>query len=274
MSVVMTVFNGEEYLNESLRSLLNQVMEDWDLVVVENGSSDSTAEILSKYTDPRIRVINLAENIGRTPALNVAVVNASAEYVAVLDADDLSHPLRLKQQIEFLDAHPDIGLVGSWAEFIDEVGSFVSLKKGPISHQEIVQAMATRNPIVHSTVMFRRDLMSRIGGYDETLVYAQDFGMLLEFARISRIAIIPEILCSWRMLNNSLTYAAESMINRARDEADLFTRVPKMVSLSPISRILNYKQQILTRLILSLCFARKRQFKNSINSLIFGIRED
>ena len=117
-------------------------MEDWDLVVVENGSSDSTGEVLSKYTDPRIRVINLPENIGRTPALNVAVVNASAEYVAVLDADDLSHPLRLKQQIEFLDAHPDVGLVGSWAEFIDEVGLFVSLKKGPISHQEIVQAMA------------------------------------------------------------------------------------------------------------------------------------
>ena len=274
MSVVMTVFNGEEYLNESLRSLLNQVMEDWDLVVVENGSSDSTAEILSKYTDPRIRVINLPENIGRTPALNVAVVNASAEYVAVLDADDLSHPLRLKQQIEFLDAHPDVGLVGSWAEFIDEVGLFVSLKKSPISHQEIVQAMATRNPIVHSTTMFRRDLMSRIGGYDETLVYAQDFGMLLEFARISRIAVIPEILCSWRMLNNSMTYAVESTIIRARDEADLFARVPKMVSLSPTSRMLNYKQQILTRLILSLCFARKRQFKYSINSLIFGILEN
>ena len=274
MSVVMTVFNGEKYLNESLRSLLNQVMEDWDLVVVENGSSDSTAEILSKYTDPRIRVINLPENIGRTPALNVAVVNASAEYVAVLDADDLSHPLRLKQQIEFLDAHPDVGLVGSWAEFIDEVGLFVSLKKSPISHQEIVQAMATRNPIVHSTTMFRRDLMSRIGGYDETLVYAQDFGMLLEFARISRIAVIPEILCSWRMLNNSMTYAVESTIIRARDEADLFARVPKMVSLSPTSRMLNYKQQILTRLILSLCFARKRQFKYSINSLIFGIREN
>ena len=274
MSVVMTVFNAEKHLNESLRSLSNQVMEDWDLVVVENGSSDSTAEILSKYTDPRIRVINLPKNIGRTPALNVAVVSASAEYVAVLDADDLSHPLRLKQQIEFLDAHPDVGLVGSWAEFIDEVGSFVSLKKGPTSHQEIVQAMATRNPIVHSTVMFRRDLMKRIGGYDETLVYAQDFGMLLEFARISRIAIIPEILCSWRMLNNSMTYAVESMINRARDEADLFARVPKMVSLSPISRILNYKQQIATRLILSLCFAKKRQFKYSINSLIFGIREN
>jgi GT2 family glycosyltransferase len=270
----MTVFNGEKYLNESLRSLSNQAMEDWDLVVVENGSSDSTAEILSKYTDPRIRVINLPENIGRTPALNMAVVNASAKYVAVLDADDLSHPLRLKHQIEFLDAHPDVGLVGSWAEFIDEVGLFVSLKKGPISHQEIVQAMATRNPIVHSSAMFRRDLMGRIGGYDETLVYAQDFGMLLEFARISRIAVIPEILCSWRKLNNGMTYAIESTIIRARDEADLFARVPKMVPLTPTSRMLNYKQQILTRLILSLCFARKRQFKYSINSLIFGILEN
>ena len=274
VAVVMTVFNGEKYLNESLQSLLRQDLENWELIVIDNGSTDSTSKILQNYSDPRIRIIYLNDHIGRTPALNLAVKNASTEYLAVLDADDLSHPLRLKRQVEYLDSYQDVGLVGTWTEFIDEMGSVVSYKKGPTSHQEIVQVMATRNPIVHSSVMFRRALMGLVGGYDETLAYAQDFGMLLEFARISRIEIIPEILCSWRISNNSVTYAVESTIVRARDEVDLFARVPKMVSLSPISRILNYKQQILTRLILSLCLARNRQFKYSISALIFGIQKN
>ena len=274
VAVVMTVFNGEKYLNESLQSLLRQDLENWELIVIDNGSTDSTSKILQNYSDPRIRIIYLNDHIGRTPALNLAVKNASTEYLAVLDADDLSHPLRLKRQVEYLDSYQDVGLVGAWTEFIDEMGSVVSYKKGPTSHQEIVQVMATRNPIVHSSVMFRRALMGLVGGYDETLAYAQDFGMLLEFARISRIEIIPEILCSWRISNNSVTYAVESTIVRARDEVDLFARVPKMVSLSPISRILNYKQQILTRLILSLCLARNRQFKYSISALIFGIQKN
>ena len=246
VAVVMTVFNGEKYLSESLQSLLRQDLENWELIVIDDGSTDSTSKILQNYSDPRIRIIYLNDHIGRTPALNLAVKNASTEYLAVLDADDLSHPLRLKRQVEYLDSYQDVGLVGAWTEFIDEMGSVVSYKKGPTSHQEIVQVMATRNPIVHSSVMFRRALMGLVGGYDETLAYAQDFGMLLEFARISRIEIIPEILCSWRISNNSMTYAVESTIVRARDEVDLFARVPKMVSLSPISRILNYKQQILT----------------------------
>ena len=274
VAVVMTVFNGEKYLNESLQSLLRQDLENWELIVIDDGSTDSTSKILQNYSDPRIRIIYLNDHIGRTPALNLAVKNASTEYLAVLDADDLSHPLRLKRQVEYLDSYQDVGLVGAWTEFIDEMGSVVSYKKGPTSHQEIVQVMATRNPIVHSSVMFRRALMGLVGGYDETLAYAQDFGMLLEFARISRIEIIPEILCSWRISNNSMTYAVESTIVRARDEVDLFARVPKMVSLSPISRILNYKQQILTRLILSLCLARNRQFKYSISALIFGIQKN
>ena len=274
VAVVMTVFNGEKYLSESLQSLLRQDLENWELIVIDDGSTDSTSKILQNYSDPRIRIIYLNDHIGRTPALNLAVKNASTEYLAVLDADDLSHPLRLKRQVEYLDSYQDVGLVGAWTEFIDEMGSVVSYKKGPTSHQEIVQVMATRNPIVHSSVMFRRALMGLVGGYDETLAYAQDFGMLLEFARISRIEIIPEILCSWRISNNSMTYAVESTIVRARDEVDLFARVPKMVSLSPISRILNYKQQILTRLILSLCLARNRQFKYSISALIFGIQKN
>lgn len=267
MSVVMTVFNGEKYLDVSLQSLLNQVMVNWELTVVENGSTDSTAEILRNYSDPRIQVIYLRDNIGRTPALNLAVMNVSTEYVAILDADDISHPLRLKRQVDFLNLNPMVGLVGTWSEFIDQFGTVTSRKSSPLQQNKIVESMMVRNPLVHSSIMYRRTLFSVVGGYNEHYIYAQDFDLLIKFAKISELAIIPEYLCAWRKTNSSMSADPLMRIIRSREDVMLFNTVTEISKTSYYAKLNNILKQIVCRLILFAHLIADKQFLQGIEVL-------
>ena len=120
VSVIMTIYNAGPYLKEAIDSIVAQTFDDWELIAIENGSLDESPAILTGYKDGRIRVFALPKNIGRTPALRYALQQAQGEYIAVLDADDVSHPERLKKQAAYLDQHLEVGLVGSWAEQINE----------------------------------------------------------------------------------------------------------------------------------------------------------
>jgi glycosyltransferase involved in cell wall biosynthesis len=122
VSVVMSVYNGEKYLCEAIDSILNQTFENFEFLIVNDGSTDRTLEILQSYRDPRIKVINNERNIGLTASLNKGLKIAKGEYVARMDADDVSFPHRLEQQKAFLDRNPRVAMVGSWAEVIDESG--------------------------------------------------------------------------------------------------------------------------------------------------------
>ena len=184
ISVLMTVFNAEPYLQESLVSLLNQDFTDWELVVIENGSSDGSGKILRSFSDKRIKATHLTENIGRTEALNLALKKSNSEYIAILDADDISMGSRFTKQYKKLESDEAIGLVGSWTQFIDSNGQNLYVKVGPELHDEIVKLFATRNPFVHSSVMFRRNIALAIGGYDINYKYAQDFDLILKIASI------------------------------------------------------------------------------------------
>ena len=105
VSVLMTIYNAEPYLKEAIDSIVAQTFGEWELIAIENGSSDGSRAILDSYQDERIRCFCLPENIGRTPALRYAFEQAGGEYIAVLDADDVSHPERFKKQVEYLDQH-------------------------------------------------------------------------------------------------------------------------------------------------------------------------
>ncbi|MDE2223595.1 MAG: glycosyltransferase family 2 protein, partial [Candidatus Omnitrophica bacterium] len=122
VSVLMTIYNAAPFLQESIDSLLTQSFQNWELIAVENGSTDTSAEILAGYKDPRIRVFHFSQNMGRTLALIQALGQSRGEYVAILDADDVAHPLRFARQVEFLDNDPETVLVGSWVQHIDEKG--------------------------------------------------------------------------------------------------------------------------------------------------------
>ena len=270
ISVLMTVFNAESYLQESLVSLLNQDFTDWELIVIENGSSDGSGKTLRSFSDKRIKATYLTENIGRTEALNLALNKSNSEYIAILDADDISMSSRFTTQYKKLESDANIGLVGSWTQFIDSKGQNLYVKEGPEQHVEIVRLFATRNPFVHSSVMFRRNIALAIGGYDISYKYAQDFDLILKIASISRVEIIPEVLCAWRSVETSQTYAPESLVVRARDEYQLFRKIRLFHDLNKADRLANFKQILITRLLFAKALAQSGKWVKALKVATFG----
>jgi len=136
VTVLMPVYNGERYLNEAVDSILGQTFTDFEFLIIDDASTDKTPEILRSYDDPRIRVVTNEENLGLSKSLNKGLALARGEFIARMDADDVSYPYRLQVQHEFMTQHPGAGVIGSWAEYIDRKGEIVHRYRAPIFPEE------------------------------------------------------------------------------------------------------------------------------------------
>jgi len=205
VSILMTIYNAAPFLRESIDSLLAQDYQDWELIAVENGSTDQSAAILAQYKDPRIKVFSLQKNIGRTPALRYAFDQVQGEYTAVLDADDIAAPERLSVQVSFLDQHKEVVLVGSWALQIDEQSRVFDKWEPPAKAEDLYTCLAWINPFVHSSCMFRHAAAVSAGGYPQEYIYAQDFALILALAQKGKLGMIPEYLCRLRVFSRNMS---------------------------------------------------------------------
>jgi glycosyltransferase involved in cell wall biosynthesis len=176
VTVLIAVRDGLPWLTDAIESVLAQTYSDFELLLVDDASSDGTAEAAEAYGDRRIRVLRNERNLGQVPSLNRGLREAQGEYVARLDADDVCLPERLERQVAVLDADPALALVGTWLDVVDERGRLWGRLRGHVrDFPEFVFAiLADRYPWGHPSVMFRRDLVLRLGGYDETLAPAED----------------------------------------------------------------------------------------------------
>jgi len=217
LSIIMTVRNGERYLNQAILSLLGQTYGDFELIVVNDGSTDNSLELVKSFVDARLCVISFDEPIGRTPALNAAFISAQGDLVAVQDADDFSLSDRLQKQVSFLHGRPEITLVGTWAEYISEDGKFVDVYRTPAAHSDIIQASWQFNPFPHSTVMYRREPVVNMGGYPSDFIYAQDFALWLRIMRRYQTANIPEMLVKIRVHPDQMGQAQEHSVTRDKE---------------------------------------------------------
>ncbi|HYS17505.1 MAG TPA: glycosyltransferase [Candidatus Binatia bacterium] len=215
VSVVMTVYNGEPWLVEAVDSVLSQRFEDLELIVVDDGSSDGTPEILRRRADPRLTVVQQGQT-GQTPALNRALRLARAPLVARMDADDVALPDRLARQVAFLGAHPSVGLLGTGCHEISPSGEVLSTLVPPVDDRTIRRTLIRRNPFVHSSVMFRRTALHAAGPYDEGFVVAQDYDLWLRMSRVTALANLPEPLVLRRRAPGQLSSARDT--TRIRDE--------------------------------------------------------
>ena len=198
ISVVMSVYNAEKYLREALDSILNQVFTDFEFIIIDDGSTDRTTEILDSYTDPQIIRLKNEKNIGLAAALNKGIAIARGEYIARMDADDVSLPKRFDQQIQYLTNHPNIGIVGTWVKRIDEDGNEIELFKPPTSADLIKWSLLFDNCLYHSSVMIRRTVLEQIGNYCSTSLFAQDYELWLRASCDVEIVNLGEILHSGR----------------------------------------------------------------------------
>lgn len=199
VSVLMSVHNGVPWVRDAVASVLAQTARDIELIVVDDGSTDSTPAVLAAIRDPRLRVYR-EPHAGLTRSLNRALRLATAPLVARLDADDFALPERLERQRAFLEAHPEVGVLGTGAREVDAAGREVGRVRPPEDDATIRRVLIRANPFVHSSVVMRRNALERVGGYDESLPVAQDYDLWMRMSRVTRLANLPEPLVVRRLL--------------------------------------------------------------------------
>lgn len=205
VSILMPIRDEERFLATALRSLTAQTFKDWELVAVDDGSTDDTPRILADAAgfDPRIRVIT-SEGQGLVPALNTGLAACRAPLVARMDGDDISHSVRLAEQVAFLAAHDTVGLVAcSFRHFPrQEVGMgmvrYEQWQNQLVTHEAILADLFVESPFVHPSVMFRRQAVEAIGGYRD-MGWAEDYDLWLRLATAgTRFARLSRELFFWR----------------------------------------------------------------------------
>ena len=202
----MSVYNGERYLHEAVESILNQTFSDFEFIIIDDGSTDTTWKILNEYAqkDNRIILIKNNNNIGITRSLNKGLKVAKSQYIARMDADDVSLPDRLLKQITFMEAHPEIGVLGTWVECIDENNVMLEKWHMPTSPALIRWSLIFGNCVAHPTVMMRHEIIKQLGYYDTNIHYAQDYDLWVRASMITQITNIPEVLLKRRISKNSI----------------------------------------------------------------------
>ena len=224
VTVLMTVYNGLPYLPEAVESVLRQTVEDLELLVIDDASTDGSIECVRRFSDPRIRLVCNERNLGQARSLNRGLELARAPYVARLDQDDVCLPDRLQRQVTFLEQRPDVAVVGTWVYYVSPAGRKMSVVGMRIDDRgAFLGALLTyATPFGHPTVMFRRDLVRGLGGYDPSFAPCEDYALWSRLAlQRDRALTIPHPLLMLRLHDrqqSQLALAAQqAQCRRAHD---------------------------------------------------------
>jgi len=211
ISVIMPAYNAQQFLEESISSILKQTFTDFELLIGDDGSTDRTDEIIRSFRDERITVIRNEKNLGIVPTLNKLIEASRGEYIARQDSDDISLPSRLEKQVRFLDKHPETGLCGTNMTWFGNKKKRIFM---PLQDEEIRACMLTFNPICHPTILIRKSCLTK--HYDQSLDHAEDYAMWYDLSKTSKLANLSESLLNYRWHNaNISTTKAHKMIETA-----------------------------------------------------------
>lgn len=202
VSIVITAYNSMDYLPETIESVLGQTFSDFEVLLVDDGSSDHIVQWASKLADPRVKLIS-QENQGANIARNTGIAQAQGKYVAFVDADDLWELTKLEKQVECLETNPEVGLLHTWLTGID----WQSKPTGRVIYSQLEgdvwQQIVEKNQVACSSVMVRRCCFETVGVFDQNLKFAEDWDLWIRFATRYRFAVIKEPLVRYREHPNS-----------------------------------------------------------------------
>jgi glycosyltransferase involved in cell wall biosynthesis len=201
ISVLMPVFNGQSHVGRAIDSIRGQTWSDWELIVVDDASTDRTAEIVeaAAAADGRIQLVRNEQNRGLAVSLNAAFARSSGELIARMDADDRALETRFDRQVGFLKEHPSIDVLGTAAWNISADGTRLGLYECRATHEEMAAHIYKENPFIHPSVMLHRRFLDALGGYDESFRRAQDYDLWLRGYRTFRYHNLSEPLLEYRM---------------------------------------------------------------------------
>lgn len=206
ISVLMPAYNCEAYVLEAVSSMLSQSFADFELLVIDDGSTDSTSKLLGAVHDPRLRLVSNERNIGLIGTLNRGLELAKGRYIARMDADDISAPGRLEKQVLYLEEHPDVHVLGSMVNLINEQGTvFGAISGYPTDPEAIHQYLLRECCLIHPSVIFRKDTVKTAGGYSADARHAEDYDLWLRLSDHHKIANLPDKLVSYRMHRNQVS---------------------------------------------------------------------
>lgn len=201
VSVVMTAYNTERYVEDAIRSVLGQTCEAFELIIVNDGSTDGTAAVLDRLAgeDARIRVYH-HENQGICAASNFGIAQTRAPMIARIDSDDLAHPRRLASQLAYMDTHEDVVCLGCYVDYIDKKGRRLTTIQTPLDHETIdAKHMQGHCSIWHTGSVYRRSAFDQVGGYNAGYDCCVDMELWLRLGEIGRLANLPEPLQKYRI---------------------------------------------------------------------------
>lgn len=208
VTVLMSVFNGERFLKKAVGSVLSQTFTDFEFIIIDDGSTDRTRNILTEYADQDQRIVQVRnqENIGLTQSLNKGIKIARGIYIARQDADDISDRQRLKRQVNYMQKHPEVGLLGTAYNLIDENGKYICTNYPETNDTAIRWRMLFRNAFIHTSIMIRREFLTqKCLSYSKNLPCSQDVDLWVQLMKYTHVANLKEPLVSLRRHDNSIS---------------------------------------------------------------------
>ncbi|MEK6784302.1 MAG: glycosyltransferase family A protein [Nitrospirota bacterium] len=211
VSVVIPVYNGVRFIQESINSVLTQTIADIEIIVVDDGSTDGTTEVVLGYTDARVRLVRLTQNCGPAEARNAGIRQAMGKYIAMLDADDIAEPTRFAEQIEAMEQDKELVCLGCWGTVINgnsrPTGKVLQMQ--PCS-DALGVLLLFRNQIMGSSVMFRRQTFPEVSY--PNIPMAEDYSFIAAMSKLGKVGNIPKFLMRVRRDGTSLTYAKQELM--------------------------------------------------------------
>ncbi len=225
VTVLMPVYNAEKFVAAAIQSILDQTFPDFELLVIDDGSTDNSAAIIKSFRDDRIVYTKNETNLKLITTLNKGLELANGKYIVRLDADDLATETRIQDQVEFMEANPKVGLSGTWYEAF---GSVSSIGKNPISNAEIRYMSFYQCPIIHPSTIFRTSVIRENNlRYNMGFPHAEDYELWGQFAEVSELANIPKALLKYRVHENNISKLQNETqkYNSYRIKKQLFQKV-------------------------------------------------
>lgn len=205
VTVLLPVYNAERFIAEAVQSVLNQTFTDFELLVIDDGSTDRSAEIIKRFSDPRIRYLKNETNQRLIKTLNRGLLEAKGEFIARMDSDDVCFPQRLERQLQFFKREQDVSVAGTFAIRIDETGRHGSLIQKPVG-SELARSVWLPTPLLHPTVMMRRNLVDKGFVYDETCLHCEDYDLWIRLAQAGyRLENLPAPMLFYRVHSGGIS---------------------------------------------------------------------
>lgn len=217
VSILMPVYNAEKYLIEAIDSILNQTFRDWELIIINDGSTDRSRELLSQIADNRVIIVDNETNLGLINTLNKGINLCKGEYIARMDADDISTPERIEKQVQFMDSHPHHIMCGTNALVIDNSGKVTGKIRNLTNNQLLQINFLFSNPFIHPSMMIRRDILKN-NPYDKQYKHIEDYELWCRIALLGEVANLEEDLLLYRWHDSNISVInAETQIRSKKE---------------------------------------------------------